>query len=644
MNKELLIERIEEAARAYYNLPFQVMSDDEYDSLVEELRALEPDHPLLYKVGARPMGITFEHSIPAGSQEKLKNKGAYDKWIAQAQGLNCQKYARGLKLDGLTVVLDYECGKLKRALLRGDGKYGEDITANVVTMKNVKTILPLSFSGSLRGEMILSKSDFAQYFAPMGYANPRNSASGVSRDLKGTGLCQHLSVIYFDLVGDDGCTTEESRLHYIRHGLGLWAVETEFFTDPEELWSSWLAMAAKRDSLEYEIDGVVVRVNEIAIQQEMGSTSDLRPKAQRCLKFEAQGAITELLSVEMSIGSNGAIVPTGKLKPVQIGGVTVSSALLSNFNEVKRLDIAVGDTVFVTRRGDVIPKIENVIDRPINRLPINAPASCIVCGAKTEFCGAYLLCTNDECVGTEFRRLLKYVEKRNIKFLGEGTLEELYEKHNIKTPPDLYTLTAEYLSKVSRGAGGVVGEGAKVIISEIEKSKTIKLKDLMGCLAIPMLGRRQAEIMIGQGVDTLDKFLTLTVPELMGLPGFKDAKANAIVNGIQAARPMIERMCQILTIDALKEDKIMVAVDNKLNGMEFCFTGKIERTDDAGQRFTRDMMHRVVLLNGGKVTDKVAKTTTLVQADPSSESSKSQKAAKIGAVVLAESDFWKMVA
>lgn len=643
MEKDALVMKIDEAAIAYYNSAAPLMTDTEYDSLVDQLKAVEPGHPLLQKVGARPMGVTFRHSIPAGSQEKLKDKAAFDKWVEQTRSFGCRKFVKGLKLDGLTIILEYFHGRLTRALSRGDGFQGCDLTANVIQMGNVKQVLPVAFTGSLRGEMILSKSKFEEHFAPLGYTNPRNSASGVSSDQKGSGLCQHLKVIYFDCVGDDGSTTEKERLRYMAKHLELDVVETDFFDDPAAMWESWASLASVRDSLDYEIDGVVVRVNEIAVQNLMGSTSDLRPKAQKCIKFEAQGAVTELLSVELTIGSNGAIIPTGKLRPVQIGGVTVSSALLSNFDEVKRLGIAIGDAVYVSRRGDVIPKIERVIDRPANRLPIVAPEFCIVCGAKTEMIGAYLFCSNDGCVGTEFRRLLKYVKKRDIKFLGEETLAELYENHNIKTPPDLYTLTEEYLSTVPRGLG-IVGEGARAIIEEIDKSRTIQLKDLLGCLCIPMLGRRQTEILMGLGVDTLDKFLNITPDELMKLPGFKDAKSTAIVNGIQAARPLIAKMTQTLTLQENREEEPIMASGDKLAGKQFCFTGAIEKCDESGKRFTREMMHGTVLINGGTVTDKVSASTTLVQADPTKASSKTQKAQKVGAIIMSEKDFWGLLA
>jgi NAD-dependent DNA ligase len=205
-------------------------------------------------------------------------------------------------------------------------------------------------------------------------------------------------------------------------------------------------------------------------------------------------------------------------------------------------------------------------------------------------------------------------------------------------------LTEEYLRNVTKGKGSIVGEGAKVIIAEIDKSRTIQLKDLLGCLAIPMLGRRQTEIIINLGIDSIEKFLDLKVEELVQYPGFKDAKATAIVNGIQAARPLIDKMCRILTLTATTKKEVTAMQDSKLSGKQFCFTGAIEKLDGSGKRFTRDMMHSTVLANGGTVTDTVGKATILVQADVTSVSSKSKKAAKIGATIMAEQEFWKLVA
>jgi DNA ligase (NAD+) len=188
-----------------------------------------------------------------------------------------------------------------------------------------------------------------------------------------------------------------------------------------------------------------------------------------------------------------------------------------------------------------------------------------------------------------------------------------------------------------------VGEGAVAIMDEITRSRSVLLKDMIGSLSIPSLGRRQAEIMIKQGVDTLEKFFAMTAEELAKLDGFAATKAKTVVDGIRAARPLIEKMASILTLEAPREKTTMTA-SNKLAGMAFCFTGKIERVDEAGNRYTRDMMHQTVLANGGSVTDRVAKGTTLVQADPSSKSTKTQKAEKVGATIMSEADFWKLVA
>jgi len=632
MNKDELVKILTSAKENYYNNlknpTTAVMPDEEFDLLEAQLRKIDPTNPILSSVGIRPMGITFKHNIPAGSQEKLSDKSSYDKWIATTKNFGATSWVKGWKLDGLTVVIDYEYvnGELQRGLTRGDGFEGEDITANVVQMMNVKKRLPIPFTGSLRGEMILAKSLFEEHFRPLEYTNPRNAASGVSRDQKGKGLCKYLKVIYFDMIGNDGCTTEIERLNYMKNKMGLEVVETDEFTDAEEMWNSWLEMASKRDSLDYEIDGVVVRVNDLAIQEQMGATSDLRPKSQRCIKFEAQGDITTLTSVEVTIGSTGAHIPTAKFNPIQIGGVTVSSAQIGNYNEVERLQIAVGDTIYVTRRGDVIPKIEHVTYRPENRQPIVAPDKCIICGCPTEMVGAYLVCTSDTCEGVQFRKLVNYIVKRNIKHLGDTTIEKLYTDHNIKTPVDIYSLTEDFLATVEVG-NGIVGARAKRIMAEIDKSRTAELKDFMGSLSIPFLGRRQAENMIELGIDTLGKFLDLKIDELAALQGFKETRATGIVNGIKNSLNLINDMAKVVTIKAYVPKQVITPA----SGIQYniCLTGTMTRP--------RKDIAADIIAKGHLVADKVSKGVThLCQADPSSVSDKTKKANKLGIKIISE--------
>lgn len=354
---------LQKASEKYYNGVDSELSDEEFDLRVEQLQKLDPDNPFLLTVGAKPIGTVVEHTTPIGSQEKLKTRKEFDDWCGKI--LNNQVYnpfVLQYKLDGCTIVLYYEDGNLKRAVTRGDGYSGEDITSNVLQMQNVKKKLPIKWTGSLRGEIMLHIKSFNEHFKPIGYKNPRNTVSGMSRDQKENNLFKHFRIYYFDVM--DGETFEKEydivdehgRIKFITKTLGLEAVHTEFCTTPDEVWTGYEEIQKSRETLDFEIDGVIVRANSLAVQKEMGVSSDLRPKGQRCIKFPPLGAVTTLKIVHLTIGHTGAIIPNGILEPVNIGGVTVTNVLLNNFEEIERLKLKINGRVKIIRAGDVIPK------------------------------------------------------------------------------------------------------------------------------------------------------------------------------------------------------------------------------------------------------------------------------------------------
>ena len=672
-----LVEKLKQASAAYYNSGQAIMSDEEYDSLVEQLRQQDPDNAFFKSVGATPPeGATVKHLIPMGSQAKLADKADFDRW---AKGVcpppNKPLLVLQLKLDGSSVALNYEKGRLASAVTRGNGLEGEDITANVLRMQNVKKTLPGGdgksggFTGSIRGEMLMRVKTFDEVVSKIEtssgevYQNPRNAVAGIARDRKGNDLQKHVSVIFYDVCSDsESFATEEDRVAFLKETLGVETVETHSYSTPEKAWEAFKKLEETRDKLEFQCDGVVVRANSLECQRRLGTSSDLRPKGQRCIKFAAPGAVTDLLDMEIAVGHTGAVIPRAILRPVEVDGVTITHATLCNFEEVARLGIAKGDRVRITRRGGVIPKLENKVEDGKNRVPLAAPTACPSCGSKLVKKGAHLFCRNDDCRGQGLRRVLSYVAKRNIKYLGEELVAELFERHGVKTPADIYGLTQPQLALVARG-NGVVGSASIQIMAEIEKSKDCPLNEFMGSIGINFLGRRQAEILIGQGIDTVEKFLGLTVEQLCGMDGFKKAKiqeydedgdvvgesdapvstkATGIVDGIRKALPLIEGLRKQVRIVAAKEPESPKA-GGKLSGMTICFTGAIEREEN-GKRFTRKTMWDVVKSNGGTPSEDVDKSVShLVQADPSSASSKTKKAAKLGVKVLSEADFWKMV-
>ena len=380
---------ISQASDAYYNSGDALMEDSEFDALVEELRFLDPKHPVLKKVGAPPLGTTYPHTNPIGSQEKLKTREELNRWcekVFAARAEACDEeacptcdgpawysgenevckdpihtrkaFVLQWKLDGLTVVLSYKDGKLTRALTRGDGERGEDVTRNVSMMQNVKKKLVTGFTGSLRGEALINISTFKEHFKDD--KNPRNTIAGKTRNSTAPkDVISHCRVCFFDYVVEDNgyAPMTEIDARDSMKMIGLESVETWECATADEIWAKFEELKAVRPTLDFEVDGIIVRANSIAVQKSMGMSADLRPKGQRCVKFEAVSGYTTLESCEMSLGHTGAVFPTGKVKPLGLGGVTISSVFLNNFEEIERLGVQIGDEVEIIRAGDVIPKV-----------------------------------------------------------------------------------------------------------------------------------------------------------------------------------------------------------------------------------------------------------------------------------------------
>jgi DNA ligase (NAD+) len=642
---ENLVTELRAASEVYYNTGKTLLTDGEFDAKVRELRELDPNNDFLKDIGA-PVSqhlTKAKHTIPMGSLSNCSRDGdkanpSYAEWH-EKQGNNAVCLMH--KLDGSSIELVYIDGKLAQAITRGDGITGEDVTKNALRFKGVLSSVP-GFSGSVRGEALLLLKDFREHFKDQ--ANPRNAANGTVRRSDSQGS-EHLSFITYDILSEHHTPykTHRAKLEYLGE-LGFNVVWFRVLDNPTDVLAIHQETAGSRDSLPYEIDGMVAIVDDISKFNDLG-WRDNRPKGGIAFKFQAMEAATKLLGVKLSIGHTGAIIPTADLAPVVIGGVTVTSALLNNYEEIERLGIAINDQVKVIRTGDVIPKIIGVAKPASDRKKIEIPTECISCGSKLIKDGAHIFCKNDECEGKALRLIKTWLTKRNILHLGDELLVELYERHGVKEPQDLYKLTEEYLAKIPRGAG-VVGGNAKRIMAELEKSKQSSLSDFMGSLGVKFLGRRQAEIMIGQGIDSLEAFLTTTTEQLKGLEGFSETKAAAMVEGIKKARyrvkALLDRGVEVVEVEAPEP---VQATGDKLSEMNFCFTGAIEKVGSDGKRFTREMMWGVVQENGGKVSEEVKKgiTTHLVQADPSKESSKTKKAKQYGVSIISEAEFWSML-
>ena len=640
-----LLKELLEADFLYYTEGKSTLSDNEYDRKREQFKALEPGHPYLKSVGA-PVPVNAKkvtHRIVAGSQEKIKSEEELVGWAGQTRG----NYVEQWKLDGATLVLQYTDGCLMEAASRGDGEVGESVLFNVVNMPSVPKRLPYPFTGDIRGEVVLSKGNFAQFFAPLGHSNPRNSVA-VLRDQKGSGLAKHLDVVAFDLVELDGheYATELNKVAVLGE-FGFTHVETVVVTEKNDLWRVFTEFESRRSAYQYEVDGVVVKFSSLADQAALGSSSDNRPKGQRSIKFANDEAETTILAVELTIGSTGAIIPTAKVNPVECGGVIISSILMNNFKYIQEElgGACIGDKCVIERAGGVIPHMREVFPRynHTQRLgqPIVAPEKCPFCGSTLIEEGAHIRCKNQECEGLGYQKVMQWVTKRDIKGCGDVTLQGMYDEGLITEPQHLYTLPkAAWVT--------VLGlKTAENLLKEIEKSKECPLNELMGSVCIKFLGRRECEIIMEKtGIDSVGKWFDLTEGTLLSIGGYKETKAKAIVAGIEKAKPVILALISAGVKPTMPEAKPApkATTGKPFSGQTLLFTGKIEKCDGNGERYTRKKMQALAKDQGAVVVDDfMPGITMLITAEMTSTSSKMQKAKKAGVKIVSEEDFFAML-
>ncbi|MFA5600061.1 MAG: hypothetical protein WDA06_05630, partial [Phenylobacterium sp.] len=500
------------ARQAYYYGGSPIMTDATYDALEDELRKESPNDPLLNTVGAPipPKHIlqATKHKMPMGSQNKVKKVEEFIEW---AKKYTSGKIHASWKADGGSAAAYYENGELKVVVSRGDGYVGENITSNAVKFQGLPIFIDSgqSFTGSIRFEAVLTKENWNI----VGGKNPRNSGNGIIGRKDGVGS-EYINAFAFDIVDENkSFTTEEEKLQYLEK-LGFQTIPWKIVTTDEAIqWFEKLCSDRGVDNngkLPFWIDGAVFKANEIKLQEKHGESGGC-PRAQVAWKPEASGAITVLRSVEITGGHTGALIPNARFDPVQISGTTVSNAILNNWNEIERLGIAIGDTIWVEKANDIIPKVINVIDRPINREIIYEPTQCPFCGANTERkkitsgqTGAVTICTNEECPKKSINKIKKWIKSLDILGIGDSVLENMVDILDINSPADLYTLDKNKLATLEL-SGVTFGESrANAVVDEINKKKELTLPEFLGSLGIHLLGKRKVKIMMDNADGELD--------------------------------------------------------------------------------------------------------------------------------------------
>ncbi len=657
---EALREKIRRHEYLYYVLDQPEISDAEFDKLMRELKDLEAEHPELItadspsqRVGGKPREgfVKVPHSSPMLSLDNTYSEEELRDWerrVHELSGRNDVDYVCELKLDGMSLALIYQDGKLVRGITRGDGSVGEDVTLNVRTVRSVplsiskeklkKAGIPADFE--VRGELLMPLAAFKrmnQERESKGlslFANPRNATAGTVRQLESRVTAERRLDYFSYMLLRDG------RTYFDRHWKTLDAVEAAGFKvnqnrklvhGIDEAWEFIQQWEAKRDSLPYEIDGIVLKVDRTALQDELGFTGKA-PRWAIAYKYAARAGITKLEDIRVQVGRTGKLTPVAMLAPVLIGGTTVRNATLHNMDEIERLGVKIGDWVQVERGGDVIPKVAKVIEdkehhRPRDLKEFQMPEKCPVCGTKvvrTEGEVDYR-CVNANCPAKLRETILHFASRgvMNIDGMGDALVNQLTERGLVKNVADIYKLTQADLLSLER-----MGEkSAQNILNEIENSKKLPLERVIYGLGIRMVGERTAQF-LAEHFGSMEALEKAGVEELQHVNEVGPRIADSIAEffGIAANRKLVERLREAgLTLTGKKKER-----GTKLAGKVFVLTGTLAH-------FTRDEAKKMIEDAGGKVTGSVSKKTDYVLAGADAGSTL-DKAKELGVKVIDEKE------
>jgi DNA ligase (NAD+) len=659
------IQRLREEIRhhdyLYHVADDPEISDAAYDRLMKRLKQLEAENPKLVtpdsptqRLGGAPReGFqTVQHRTPmvsldnAFSFEELAN---FDRRVRQATGREKIEYTTEHKFDGLSMSLLYENGSLVRGVTRGDGRTGEDVTANVRTIRTIplnldaarlkKAGLPNTFE--VRGEGIMTRKAFERLnqqqdaIGGKRYANARNAAAGSVRvlDPNITSSRRLDFFAYYLLVDGRAPKKRHSEVLEALSDLRFKVSEDWEVCDSIEAVDKYIhKWESRREKLPFEIDGIVVKANEIALQNEVGFTSK-SPRWAIAYKYPAHQETTLVREILVSVGRTGVLTPFAVFEPVQIGGVTVVKSTLHNMDEVERLGIHAGDTVLVERAGEVIPHVLKVVKHGSEEKPFNMPEKCPVCGMRVHHVEGEIAyrCVNVSCPVRRRESFLHFAGRHamNIDGLGEKIVDQLLEKNLVKDFADLYKLDLERLANLDRMAE----KSAQNLIDEIAASKKNSLARLAYAIGMPFVGERTAQL-LAEHFGAMDKLATASAEQLMevGEVGPKVAEGVLEFFSESANRKLIERLRAVGV--NMKEERA-APISAKFAGKSFVFTGTLVNR-------TREEAEALVTAHGGKAGGSVSKKTSYVIVG-SDAGSKLAKAQSLGVPTLDETQFEKLV-
>jgi len=662
-----LREQIRRADSRYYVLSDPEISDKEYDNLVKRLRELEGEYPQFITEDSPTQRVsdgllegfsTLKHKKKMLSLDNTYSIGELKEWEEKVKRILRREVALDyfveLKMDGVSAAFTYENAKLLSGATRGSGEVGEDVTTNIKTIKS----LPLKLRGEdiphlieIRGEVYIGKSDFkalnqerlAKEKPP--FANPRNAASGSLKLLSSALVARRNLKCCIHSFGHAEKYMVSSQKEFLEK-VKKWGLpfnpHIQYCRDMDEVIKYCLYWEGERDSLDYEVDGVVVKVNSFDLQKELGATSK-SPRWAVAYKFPAHQATTKVIKIDFGVGRTGVITPVAILHPVECGGVTISRATLHNFDEIKRLDVRQNDTVLIERAGEVIPKIVKVIvsKRRREEEKIKIPSFCPACKGKTAkersvdqdgaSSGVYWYCLSPDCPAQIKRSLIHFASRgaMDVEGLGESVIEELVSRGMVKRLADIYTLKKEDFLKLPLFAE----KKAENLFRAIEKSKGRGLAYFLYGLGVRHVGEKSA-LILARKFRNIDNLSGLKKSDLEEIPEVGPIMAASVVSFFSsaAAKKSIANFKKSGVKLSWEEEGAKIS---KISGKTFVFTGELET-------FSRSQAQRKVEELGGKWSSSVSKNTDFVVRGKT-PGSKHNKAKQLGVTIINEKDFLKLL-
>lgn len=641
---------IEKANRNYYDLDAPTLEDDEYDALMRELRGIEQQFPELLtedspsqRVGGTAQ-TTFEkvtHAVQMGSLQDVFDVEEVKAFVERVKEEGANEFTVEPKIDGLSVSLVYENGVLTQGSTRGDGFIGEDITPNIKTIRsiplNIPEKLPLL---EVRGEVYMPKKSFGELCElqekngePLP-KNPRNAAAGSLRqkDSKIT-ASRKLDIFCFNIQRIEGkeFSTHSESLEFIQ-SCGFRVIpDIRICHTAEEIIERINEIGQMRQSLPFDIDGAVVKVNDLALRNEIGATSKV-PKWAVAFKYPPEEKETTLRSIEINVGRTGALTPVAIFDPVQLAGTSVARAVLHNQDFITERDVRVGDRIIVRKAGDIIPEVVKSVGHADNSEPYFIPDKCPVCGAAAvrDEDEAVIRCQNPDCPAQLLRSLEHFASRgaMNIDGLGEAVVEQLVNAELVHTVADLYTLDLQSLTALERFGT----KSAENLLTSIEKSKKNEPDRLIFALGIRGIGQKAATLLC-QKFGDVDSIMAASAEDIAAIDGFGEILAQSVYNAMREPHrvKLIERLKEL----GLNMKYTSQQVSDKLNGLTFVLTGTLPT-------LKRDEAKAMIEQRGGKVSGSVSKKTSYVVAGEEA-GSKLTKANELGITVLTEEQFLQMM-